>query len=488
MPEDKVDFENSTDWRKQVRKKLKKNVVNYYSYSKFHGITRINKGGFSVVYKAECSDFNSIVALKVIKGEYFKKIDDFIRELNIHIKLSSHENILKIYGISYYKNKTLNGIIIYNSIRETPILDTPVRYMLLYEKCWDLKPERRPEIQDVVASLQNINLNLVIHQIHEEIGNPEAFANSNNSTLSASSDESYHNILHSNGTMEDFLSVDNMMEDVSEGFSLDVIENNNSEASSTHSSEEDSSAHSGLSNEVTFLSHSPENIEPVTIIEGATFSTQTTEDIGPVTTNEVENSVAIIQSPANTTDIKENFIRDLYETFVKKIVHGVPNLIVCNDLKKIIKSKDEELTNVLLLLKNRKNYDCLVGFFNAYEYKDFGEAYAYYYNASRMNNDALGHFFVGLCYEKGYGVGKDYKKSLENYQKSADEGNAEAQFKIGTFMFKGLCGNKDKTSAVDWYQISAKKNFKAQICLSRCYREGKGIKKNIEKANDLLKT
>ncbi|CAG8639092.1 2698_t:CDS:1, partial [Acaulospora colombiana] len=142
------------------------------------------------------------------------------------------------------------------------------------------------------------------------------------------------------------------------------------------------------------------------------------------------------------------FIEDLNNNFINKVIHGIHNIEICKDLKRMMKEKNEQIANVLIQLeRNGERYFCLIGFLKAYGLKNKNSAYRWYEKASEKN-DPLGYYFVGLCYEMGYGVTKDIIKSMEYYQRSADGGNAEAQFRIGTLMLRGKGGDKDEKKAV----------------------------------------
>ncbi|CAB4373841.1 unnamed protein product [Rhizophagus irregularis] len=60
---------------------------------------------------------------------------------------------------SYYpKQKLLLEIL--NGKRETPIPNTPIDYINIYTKCWNINPQNRPDMQQVLSLLQLINIDL----------------------------------------------------------------------------------------------------------------------------------------------------------------------------------------------------------------------------------------------------------------------------------------------------------------------------------------
>ena len=114
--------------------------------------------------------------------------------------------------------------------------------------------------------------------------------------------------------------------------------------------------------------------------------------------------------------------------------------------------------------------------------QDSGMAIEWYRRSAEMGNaDAqykLGEFYY---YGKGIEVKRNHPKALEWYRKSAEQGNAAAQYKLGDCYY---CGEKkDYAKAVEWYRKSAEQgNAAAQYKLGECYYYGKGIKQDYAKA------
>jgi TPR repeat protein len=55
----------------------------------------------------------------------------------------------------------------------------------------------------------------------------------------------------------------------------------------------------------------------------------------------------------------------------------------------------------------------------------YGQALQWYHKVAELGN-SIAMTNIGLFYEKGYGVSKDYKEAFKWYQKAADLGNATA--------------------------------------------------------------
>lgn len=68
---------------------------------------------------------------------------------------------------------------------------------------------------------------------------------------------------------------------------------------------------------------------------------------------------------------------------------------------------------------------------------------------------------LGEVYEKGYGVERDMKQSVEWYRKAAQSGNVYAQMSLGHFYDQGIGVPLDKKQAVYWFTLAATNGDKA---------------------------
>ena len=71
--------------------------------------------------------------------------------------------------------------------------------------------------------------------------------------------------------------------------------------------------------------------------------------------------------------------------------------------------------------------------------------------------DARAQYYLGLLYENGDGVHRDYEKAREWYEKSAAQGEANAQFYLGLLSAFGRGGPLDLAQAHMWYSLAAGK-------------------------------
>jgi TPR repeat protein len=90
--------------------------------------------------------------------------------------------------------------------------------------------------------------------------------------------------------------------------------------------------------------------------------------------------------------------------------------------------------------------------------------------------DAEAQFNLGSCYHRGEGVPRDEKEAAKWARKAADQGHAEAQFTLGASYAKGEGVSQDKDEATKWYRKAADQGHdEAQYCLGLCYYLGEGV-------------
>ena len=161
---------------------------------------------------------------------------------------------------------------------------------------------------------------------------------------------------------------------------------------------------------------------------------------------------------------------------------------------------------------------------------DPGQGY-YWSKRAAEKNVSAGVCNLGICYEKGYGVGIDRAKALELYKKAeamgsrsagvnrkeleaemacetaegyerigdwgrafrlyleaAQRGNTKAYVKVAYAYIRGLGTQKDGKQAFFWAKKAADLNIPLGLCnLAACYEYGYGVEKNEKKALALYK-
>ena len=114
--------------------------------------------------------------------------------------------------------------------------------------------------------------------------------------------------------------------------------------------------------------------------------------------------------------------------------------------------------------------------------KDYGKA-ARWYRAAAVKGHAKAQRNLGTMYRLGFGVDGSYEEAARWYRKSAAQGYMKAQRDLGIFYQFGRGVPKDDFEAVRWYRLAAEQgDAKAQANLGFMLKVGRGTKKNLEEA------
>lgn len=90
---------------------------------------------------------------------------------------------------------------------------------------------------------------------------------------------------------------------------------------------------------------------------------------------------------------------------------------------------------------------------------------------------------LGICYEFGKGVTQSYSEAVKWYQKAVDQGNAEAQANLGVCYQKGNGVTQSYSKAVELYRKAAEQgNTIGQNNLGLCYDNGLGVEQSYTEA------
>jgi len=105
------------------------------------------------------------------------------------------------------------------------------------------------------------------------------------------------------------------------------------------------------------------------------------------------------------------------------------------------------------------------------------------YQKAAEQGDAEAQYHLGYCYEYGKGIAKDETQAVYWYKKAAEQGDADAQLDLGMCYNNGTGIAKDEVQAVYWYKKAAGQgNVNAQALLGSCYEYGIGIAKDEAQA------
>ncbi len=110
-----------------------------------------------------------------------------------------------------------------------------------------------------------------------------------------------------------------------------------------------------------------------------------------------------------------------------------------------------------------------------YNQEKFAESIGYFRQSADMGYDKA-YAMLGLCYDFGQGVTKDYDEAAKWYRKGAEQGNALCQYCLGGLYYFCQGGKEDYDEAAKWYRKSADQGYApAQYSLGKCYLRGLGV-------------
>jgi TPR repeat protein len=97
--------------------------------------------------------------------------------------------------------------------------------------------------------------------------------------------------------------------------------------------------------------------------------------------------------------------------------------------------------------------------------------------------NATAQFTLGSCYANGRGVVRNYEEAVKWYYLSAKQGYAAAQNRLGVCYSKGLGVAQNYAAAVAWYRRAAGQgNAFAQDNLGGCYYNSHGVARDYTEA------
>lgn len=97
--------------------------------------------------------------------------------------------------------------------------------------------------------------------------------------------------------------------------------------------------------------------------------------------------------------------------------------------------------------------------------------------------DAEAQFQVGRVYLRGDGVPKDEGKAAEWFRRAAEQGNFKAQHNLGAMAFEGRGIPQDDREAARWLRLAAEQGTaRSQVMLAGMLLQGRGAEKNVDEA------
>ena len=94
---------------------------------------------------------------------------------------------------------------------------------------------------------------------------------------------------------------------------------------------------------------------------------------------------------------------------------------------------------------------------------------------------------MGLLYDAGHGVPKDYSQAAAWYLKAADQGNDSAQFNLGQAYADGKGVPQDYVLAHKWLNLSASRAKSSEVAIASAFREMVAKRMTAEQVADAQK-
>ncbi len=120
--------------------------------------------------------------------------------------------------------------------------------------------------------------------------------------------------------------------------------------------------------------------------------------------------------------------------------------------------------------------------------KDYKESLEYFNKVYSNLKDSTIQYLIGLLYlEGGYGIEQDITKAITFFSESSDNGNVEALYKLGCIYKDGIGVDKNYEEATKYFEkATAKGHLKSHYELGLLYYFGLGVPLNKEKAKLLF--
>lgn len=100
-----------------------------------------------------------------------------------------------------------------------------------------------------------------------------------------------------------------------------------------------------------------------------------------------------------------------------------------------------------------------------------------------QQGDARAQFLLGTLYAQGYGVPQDYGAAAQWFRQAAEQGHVGAQYNLGVRYHEGRGVPRDPSQAAEWLRRAAQQGFaRAQYNLGVLYANGDGVPRDVSQA------
>ncbi|CAI2173546.1 15662_t:CDS:2 [Funneliformis geosporum] len=391
--------------------------------------------------------------------------------------------------------------------REIAIKGIPSKYVEIYTACWEGNPKNRPNIQQVLKKLNEIEI------IGEKSRGTESTVIKN---TTPNTNDSIKDVEYMKNSFSSTASTPSSI-------IFDIL----AMFKTRHQSDESSiMTYISSQNRMQFDNCNDSAVGSCSTLVEKHFEKKSLEELlsKPGTISEIKYSLENLNKDINELILRKlllEFINQFYLSHNTNVTSDWLNEFIQNHIGVNDQLSSKYLLDMMLNHKHQAYFTNLLGFF--YEHgigcdeMDQKKAFDFYlrgsvydecqenicsetnlftqnkyeafkwYSKAAEGGDSTGQYNLGLCYEEGIGTVKDKNKAFEWYMKSAERGNASGQCKIGVCYEEGISIEKNWNKAFNWYLKSAKNyDILGQYNLGLCYMKGIGTNKNEAKAFDLF--
>lgn len=122
----------------------------------------------------------------------------------------------------------------------------------------------------------------------------------------------------------------------------------------------------------------------------------------------------------------------------------------------------------------------------AYKDGDYAAALEEFQPLAQQGN-VQAEFYLGLMYDRGYGVTQDNDQAIFWYHRASDQGSLAAQYNLGTKYASGSGVSQDYAEAAKWFGMSAERGLAyGRFSLGDLYMKGSGVKQDVVAAYALF--
>ncbi|RGB32012.1 hypothetical protein C1646_655336 [Rhizophagus diaphanus] len=452
---------------------------------------------------------------------------------------------------------------IVQGLRETVFPNTPDDYVKIYTMCWDGEPDNRPTINQVVLQLRQLMISSTDHQIQKDSMPIDISVNSLHGDLS----QLIQNFNEINRRSTDMISLalsdHELVDELVDSIFKELNERKEDSAIKQHIL--NYTNNNKLQEIYNWLLYNQDNSNYIFLL-GCFYHHGIETSINKQKAFELYQKTAVLGNSNGInmlgycyengigTSINKQMAAELYQKaenlkndnedskITSVIVSGLVDLFIkitnegkARDQRRSIiddylSLHDITIEGIYKWLDNNNKADPSYGYFLGYLYfsgistsLNVDKAFVYFYKASldhhaisyyylgicyefgfgtkinkklafecyersvkQDSSSVVGKFALGICYEKGIGTVKSESTALYWYQKAADSGHAIAQYYVGNFCQFGVCVNIDYNKAFHYYTLSANNEFSYSInMLGYCYLKGIGTSIDKTKAFEL---